>query len=231
MTATRRDRHRTATIEEIKHAALGQIAAQGAASLTIRGVARAIGMSPAGLYRYVDSLDDLVTALLTDAYDGLADAVEAGIAAATGSALDQFVAGALAYRRWAHDHRNQFLLIFGTPIPGYAAPVEGPTVRANRRMGEAFFRIGVEAWASGELRVPDLGRAPTTAETEFAAGLSVADLPPELVPTLIGTWTHLHGLVTLEVLEQLHWLYPGADADTFFDGEVRRMMAPLTADG
>jgi AcrR family transcriptional regulator len=226
---TRRDRLRTATLEEIKHAALAQIVEHGAGSLTIRGVARAIGMSPAGLYRYVDSLDDLVTALLTDAYEGLADAVEAGIAGATGSALDRFVAGAVAYRSWARRHRNQFLLIFGTPIPGYAAPVEGPTVHANRRMGGAFFRIGAEAWAHGELAVPDLARRPTAAEIAFAAALPVDGFPPELVSTLIGTWTHLHGLVTLELLEQLHWMYPGADADTFFEGEVRRMMATLVA--
>jgi AcrR family transcriptional regulator len=228
VTPTRRDRHRTATIEEIKRAALDQIAEHGAASLTIRGVARAIGMSPAGMYRYFDSLDELVTELLADAYAGLADAVEAGIANSAAPALDRFAAGASAYRRWALDHRNQFLLIFGTPIPGYAAPAGGPTVDANRRMGAAFFRVGVEAWAGGEIGLPVLGRPSTAAEIEFAAGLGVPEVPPELVAVLIGTWTHLHGLVTLELLEQLRWMYHGTTADTFFDGELRRMLDALS---
>jgi AcrR family transcriptional regulator len=224
---TRRDRARASTVEEIKEAALAQIAAEGATALSIRGVARAIGMSPAGLYRYYDGLDALVTDLLTDAYVGLADAVEAGITGAEGSPSDRFIAGAAAYRRWALEHPNRFLLIFGTPIPGYSAPEEGPTVQANRRMGEAFFRVGVEGWASGAIIPPHLPRPATEGERAFADQIPVPGFPPELVPALLGTWAHLHGLVTLEILDQLHWLYPGSDADAFFEGEAHRMVAGL----
>lgn len=227
---TRRDRVRAGTIEEIKEAALAQIAAEGATALSIRGVARAIGMSPAGLYRYYDGLDALVTDLLTDAYEGLADAVVEGIAATEGEpAAVQYVAGATAYRRWALANRNRFLLIFGTPIPGYAAPAEGPTVRANRRMGEAFFRIGTRGWLTGEIVPPPLTRPLTDAERAFAAAIPVPGFPPELVPALLGTWAHLHGIVTLEILDQLHWMYPGVDADTFFEGEAQRMVRGLTS--
>lgn len=228
MTTTRRDRVRAGTIDEIKEAALTQIAEHGGTSLTIRGVARAIGMSPAGLYRYYDGLDALLTDLITDAYVGLADAVEGGIASAEGSAMERFVAGATAYRRWALAHRNRFLLIFGTPIPGYNAPEEGPTVQANRRMGEAFFRLGAEAWAAGEIGIPQLTRTLTKAERTFVTQIPVPEFPAELVPALIGTWTHLHGLVSLEILDQLHWMYFDRDADEFFEGEVRRMVINLS---
>ena len=77
MTATRREKNRAATLAEIKAAALDQIASEGAGALTLRGIARAIGMSPAGLYRYYDGLDALITELITDAYNDLADAVNA----------------------------------------------------------------------------------------------------------------------------------------------------------
>ncbi len=219
---------RASTIDEIKDAALTQIAAEGAASLSIRGVARAIGMSPAGIYRYYDGLDALVTDLLTDAYEGLADAVVEGIASAQGSAAEQYIAGATAYRAWALGHPNRFLLIFGTPIPGYAAPADGPTVQANRRMGEAFFRICTQGWLAGEIIAPALSRPLTETERSFAADIPVPGFPPELVPALLGTWAHLHGLVTLEILDQLHWMYPGIDAEAFFEGEVRRMVGGLS---
>jgi AcrR family transcriptional regulator len=225
---TRRDRVRASTIDEIKDAALNQITAEGATALSIRGVARAIGMSPAGIYRYYEGLDALVTDLLTDAYEGLADAVTEGIASVGGPAPERYIAGATAYRQWALDHPNRFLLIFGTPIPGYAAPQGGPTVQANRRMGEAFFRVCAEGWQAGEITVPPLSRPPTGAERAFAAEIPVPGFPPELVPALLGTWAHLHGLVTLEILDQLHWMYPGVDADAFFAGETRRMVGALS---
>ena len=117
MTATRREKNRAATIEEIKGAALSQITSEGVGGLTLRGIAREIGMSPAGLYRYYDGLDAIITELITDAYTVLADAVTAAMAT-DASATDRLRDGMLAYRQWSVDHRNRFLLIFGTPIPG-----------------------------------------------------------------------------------------------------------------
>lgn len=226
--ATRRDRIRISTLEEIKRAALDQIASEGAGALSMRGIARSIGMSPAGLYRYYDGLEALITELITDAYTDLAEAVELAVAT-EGTAAERFTDGIEAYRQWAITHPNRFLLIFGTPIPGYAAPEGGPTVAANRRMGEAFFMVGARGWAAGEIRVPPLEREITATEQELAnmIGARIPGFPAELVPALLGTWAHFHGLVTLEVLEQFHWMYP--DPEAFFLGEVQRMLAGLTA--
>jgi len=226
---TRRERQRVATIIEIKEAALRQIAASGGPSLSLRGVAREIGMSPAGLYRYYDGRDALLTDLLTDAYSDLADAVEQAITASEGTPAETFAAAAHAYRVWAVGSPNQFLLIFGTPIPGYEAPEGGPTVGANRRMGEALFMAGIAAWRSGSQVVPDIGRETTSAERELAA-LIDPGMPPVLVPAMLGTWAHLHGLVTLEILHQLHWMY-GDDVEAFFDGEIERLMRSLGVGG
>lgn len=218
---TRRERHRAATIDEIKQAALDQIAREGASSLSIRGIAREIGMSPAGLYRYYGGLDELITELISDAYGDLADAVEDAIGS-SGSAVDRLRAGMLAYRRWCLDHPNRFLLIFGTPIPGYRAPEEGPTVQANRRIGAAFFSAVIDGWTNGELVLPETERPPTPHERAFA-GEAAPGFPPESVGPFLGTWAHFHGMVTLEILHQLDWVYP--DAGAFYRSEIDRVLA------
>lgn len=216
---TRRDRMRAATIAEIKQAALDQLA--GAGALSIRGIARAIGMSPAGLYRYYEGLDALITELIADAYNDLADTVETATSS-PGNVRDRFGAGMLAYRRWCVENPNRFLLIFGTPIPGYAAPAGGATVEANRRIGNAFFSLALEGWADDQIRLPRAGREPEPGEVEFARALS-PDFPPDLIAPFLGTWAHFHGMVTLEILNQLDWIYP--DPEIFYRAEIDRLIS------
>jgi len=228
MATTRRERLRAATIDEIKAAALAQIAVDGGPSLTIRGVARAIGMSPAGLYRYYDGRDALLTDLIADAYSDLALAVEMATSPPSpGGLAETFAAGVRAYRDWAIANPNRFLLIFGTPIPGYAAPEDGPTVVASRRVGQAFFTIAAAAVAAGELEVSG-GRPPTPGEQAFVAEIAetLPELSADMVGVLLGTWAHWHGLVALEVTHQFDWIYP-QDRDVFFEGEVGRMIRGL----
>ncbi len=223
--ATRRERIRAATYREIKQAALDQIAHEGAAALSIRGVARAIGMSPAGLYRYYDGLDSLITELITDAYSDLADHVTT--ATTDGSPRERMRAGMLAYRQWCIDHPNRFLLIFGTPIPGYTAPEGGPTVEANRRIGVAFFTVAAEAWAKGELAPLALGRPAEPGEKMLAAELGVPapGFPAAGVAAYLSAWAHFHGMVTLEILNQLDWIYP--EPERFYAAEVERILDGL----
>ena len=226
MTATRREKNRAATIEEIKGAALSQITSEGAGGLTLRGIARAIGMSPAGLYRYYDGLDAIITELITDAYTDLADAVIAATATDE-TATARLREGMLAYRRWSVDHPNRFLLIFGTPIPGYAAPEGGPTVEANRRIGEAFMSVLIEGWRRGEFSMPERARPAQPGEIELAS-LAAPDLPPTSVGAFLGTWAHFHGMVTLEILNQLDWTYE--DPAAFYEAEVDALIAGWTTD-
>lgn len=222
-TLTRRERLRADTVAEIKRAALDQIATLGAASLSIRGIARDIGMSPAGLYRYYDSLDTLITELVTDTYNDLARTVEAAVEV-RGSARDRLRAGMHAYRDWSLADPHRFLLIFGTPIPGYTAPEGGPTEQANRRIGAAFFGVAADALARGELAVDEPGRHLSPTEQAAAARFG-ADLPAAAVPALVSAYAHFHGLVTLEILGQLTWLYP--DPDAFYTAEVEHILDRL----
>lgn len=228
MTLTRRERLRAETIAEIKEAALHQIAHDGAAALSIRAVARAIGMSPAGLYRYYDGRDALLTDLITDAYTDLAVAVETAIASEERDVVERFAAGVRAYRRWALDQPNRFLLIFGSPVPGYAAPEGGPTVAANRRMGRAFFSVAGEALQRGRFS-PTSSRGPTAGEKAFVEeiGEAMRGFRPETTGVLLGAWAHWHGLVALEVGHQFDWIYPDQDADVFFESELERLIEGL----
>jgi AcrR family transcriptional regulator len=224
VTSTRRDRVRQGTIAEIKQAALDQIAAEGAGALSIRGVARTIGMSPAGLYRYYDSLDSLLTELVADAYNALADEV---VAATTspGTVRERLLGGMLAYRRWCRKHPHEFLLIFGTPIPGFAAPEEGPTVEANRRIGAAFFDVVHEGWRAGTLALPGPARPATPHEQAFLASVA-PDFPASWLTPFVGAWAHFHGMTTLEVLGQLDWVYP--DGEVFYRAEVEQLLDSWT---
>jgi AcrR family transcriptional regulator len=221
MPPTRRERARAATLEEIKRAALEQIATVGGAGLSLRGVARAIGMSPAGLYRYYDGRDALLTDLIADAYGALAAALEeAAVGSAGATAPARLLAVAAAYRRWALDHPSRFLLIFGTPVPGYAAPEGGPTTVAMQRVGFAFLSVAAAGLSAGELRAPARRTAPN--ETR-AAGSLPAGFPAEAVAPLLGLWGSLHGLVTLELVGQLDWAFPAAE--TFFEAEMSAAIA------
>src|SRR6476660_9180340 len=115
MTQTRRERLRDATYAEIKSIARRQMAEQGAASLSLRAIAAEMGVTPPALYRYYKNRDELVTALIVDAYNDMADTL---VAADTGHpATDyagRFLAVALAYREWAVTHAADYALILGT---------------------------------------------------------------------------------------------------------------------
>ncbi len=264
--STRREQTRTATVTEIKAAALAQIASEGAPALSLRGVARTIGMSPAGLYRYYDGRDALLTDLLVDAYLDLARAVAdaAGLpydppegaptsalgtrpehgpdrqpdpdpASGPGSGgadpVDAMLRAIEAYRTWAVTQPARFLLIFGTPVPGYAAPEDGPTVEANLRMGQVFFTLAALAWRQDMIAAPPDAGAPdllSTAEHDVHSQLQrvAPGFPASLIPRMLAGWALWHGLVTLEVTGQLDWIYP--DTARFFTERMTDWLTGFT---
>jgi AcrR family transcriptional regulator len=242
---TRRELTRTATIAQIKRAALDQIEHEGAPALSIRGVARAIGMSPAGLYRYYDGRDALLTDLLADAYMDLARAVgsaaglPAGASGGTpgtsvpevGDPIAALLSAIEAYREWAVANRSRFLLIFGTPVPGYSAPEDGPTVQANRQMGAVFFTLAALGWTQGLISPPDAGPTPgplTAGEAELHAQLAgmAPGFPADLIPQMLAGWALWHGLVTLEVTGQMDWIYP--DSARFYSQRMSEWLTRFT---
>src|SRR3954453_14642105 len=152
---SRRERARAATIAEIKDAAFGLMAESGTTDVRFTDIARVMGMTPPALYRYYGDRDELLTALITDAYDALGARVASSRDSVAADDIGgRWSAAAEAYRSWARQEPEQFALILGMPVPGYAADEEGPTTEAAKRAMSQLPALLVEAAQRGKLREP-----------------------------------------------------------------------------
>ena len=198
-----RARARMEITAAIKDEARRQLAEEGAARLSLRAVARTLGMVSSALYRYFPSRDDLLTALIIDAYDSLGASAEAAAErAADAPPLERWTAVAEAVRVWALEHPHEYALIYGSPVPGYTAPMT--TVPAASRVGLLFIAIVRDAHQQGVLAdAPELPDDLTAEAGRMAADLA-PDLPPATVVTLIAAWAELFGLVGFELFGQFN---------------------------
>ncbi|MDQ4009683.1 MAG: TetR/AcrR family transcriptional regulator [Actinomycetota bacterium] len=209
-----RDRRRAAVVKEIKDTALGRLASDGPEALSLRAIARDMGLSVQSLYHYFASRDHLIAELVEDGHNGLADALEAARDAHPVSARrDRLIATSWAYRDWSVHHRREFQLIYGTPIPDYQAPPSpsDTPVPAAARIGTVFHSVVFAGWSEEQLQaMPDehvdsaLHAELVAAQQKFASPGSV--LPPAALHRFIRWWGQLHGLITLELFGHLHWL-------------------------
>lgn len=225
--ATRRERLREATRNEILDTARRQMAESGAA-LSLRAIAREMDMTAPGLYRYFQNRDDLVTALIVAAYHSLADTLEAARdAQAAGDHAGKLLAAAFAYRDWALAHPEDFALIYGTPIPGYDAPRE-LTVPAAGRSFQVFAPMIADAIQAGVMVPPaEYMRVPPAVHVALAAMQEQEGYGFPLEALFITTvgWTQMHGLVTLELFG--HTGAVVGDTGEFYQFEIRNMMKHL----
>ena len=214
-----RARARIEVTAAIKDEARRQLAEEGAAKLSLRAVARELGMVSSALYRYFPSRDDLLTALIIDAYDALGAAAEAAHAKV---ADDEYVRrwGAVceAVRTWALRHPHEYALIYGSPVPGYSAPET--TVPAASRVGLLLIGIVRDACQG-----PGVARPPLPAELKAEARRMTdelaPDLPPETVAALVAAWAQLYGLVGFELFGQFNNVVE--DRETFFRHAVGQL--------
>ncbi|MEU3772524.1 TetR/AcrR family transcriptional regulator [Streptomyces sp. NPDC032472] len=209
-----RERARTEVTAAIKDEARRMLAAEGAAKLSLRAVARELGMVSSALYRYFPSRDDLLTALIVDAYDSIGAAAEeadAEAVAAGSPSRERWIAVARAVRVWALEHPHEYALIYGSPVPGYSAPVD--TVAPASRVGNTFIGIVRAAHAGHGLALPPL---PATLRPEAARMTAdfAEGLPPEVTAALVAAWAQLIGLVSFELFGQFNRVVE--DRDTFF---------------
>jgi AcrR family transcriptional regulator len=223
-----RARVRAELIQEIKDEARRQMAQEGASSLSLRAIARHLGMVSSGIYRYFKSRDELLTALIVDAYEAMASAVE--IADAHCERADfagRWSACCHAVRDWALAHPHEYALIYGSPVPGYDAPKE--TTPPASRVALALVAIIHDAAGAGELREPFAAEmspmlskgAATEAARLGAMGFNgVAD---DAIIRSLAAWTQLFGAVNFEVFGRLADMIE--DANAVFDQTVREMSA------
>lgn len=207
-----RARAREQTMRDIVRIGRAHLATDGAAALSLRAVARDLGVVSSAVYRYVASRDDLLTLLVVDGYDELGDAVDAAEATvARADHAGRMRAIGRAVRAWALAEPATYALLFGSPVPGYEAPAERttePGTRVIRRLVEVW----EDAWVAGEASVPEVGVAPRRLARDLARirkDLSIT-APDELVARGMLAWAALFGCVSFEVFGQY-------GADTFTD--------------
>ncbi|MCB5168264.1 TetR/AcrR family transcriptional regulator [Streptomyces bambusae] len=205
-TQSRRARLRAEATSEIKAIALRHMAAGGPASISLRAIAREMGMTAGAIYSYFGSRDDLITALTADVYDSLADVLEASHRTAPDDAPhERVLAHARAYRTWAIAHPDEFRLIYGDPVPGYEAPEDGPAQEAEHRLCAALLGLVAAAWPQAAAAREQGGYE----WTDFQPGLvamarsTFPDLPPAAVALCLRVWSRMHGLLALEVYGHL----------------------------
>jgi AcrR family transcriptional regulator len=192
---------------------------EGAAGLSVRAIARDLGMVSSAVYRYVRSRDDLLTLLLIDAYTELADAVDRAQQSTTDDWTDRIVAIARAARQWAVDQPACWALLYGSPVPGYQAPAE-MTVGPGTRVVGAVFDAVASGIAAGAVVVPNV-QVMRVMSSDFDRireefGFAADDAT---VLKCFLLWAALVGAISLEVFGQY-----GADTMTdpsvVFDGQI-----------
>ncbi|CAB4958573.1 unannotated protein [freshwater metagenome] len=225
VTPTRREQTRDATMSAILRAAHRRLADDGAAALSLRAVARDLGMVSSAMYRYVPSRDALLTLLIVEAYESLGDAVERAEGSIERNDLPgRFATICRAVRSWALAHPNQYALVYGSPVPGYAAPDDtiGPASR-------------VPALLLAVLRDAQLAESGTLSESDDSAvraalaplrggdALSTHDVSDDLLLRGLSAWTELFGVVSFEVFGQFTNVIAGSKRarTAFFEHQMR----------
>ncbi|MFB9314842.1 TetR/AcrR family transcriptional regulator [Nocardioides plantarum] len=205
--------------------AASQLAEIGPAALSVRAVARDLGMASSAVYRYFPSRDALLTALIVQAYDDLGATVEeAGASVRRGDLRGRFRAMAQALRTWAVEHPHQYALTYGSPVPGYAAPDD--TVVPATRVSVALLELVRDAQQAG--RRP---RGPERVSAAEKAALApvLAFVDPPLSPAYgvrgLMAWSTLFGHISLELFGHM---YRGVlDYDVHYATVVDQLAADL----
>jgi AcrR family transcriptional regulator len=212
---------RLETIEQIKQIAREHLAVDGP-NLSLRAVARDLGVVSSAVYRYFASRDELLTALIIDAYTAMADAVdEAEATVARRDLSGRWLAIGRAAREWALENQHEYALLYGSPVPGYAAP-EDTIEPANRPVvtAMAILRDGVARGtvAAPSDRLPKAVRADVEA---LRASPGFEDVPPTLLARGMSMWALLFGTISFELFGRL--TNAVTDYDAYFEHQLRVM--------
>lgn len=209
MPGTPRERAREQTISDIVRIGRDQLASVGAAALSLRAVARELGVVSSAVYRYVKNRDELLTLLVVEAYNEVGEEAERAVAeAAAADYAGQFRALGRALRRWGLREPARYALLFGSPVPGYRAPAER-TTGPGTRVPIALVRILDGAYRAGALTAPGAGAAGPAADLgplhrdleELRRQLDLA-VPDALLARGVLAWASLFGAVSFEVFGQ-----------------------------
>jgi AcrR family transcriptional regulator len=216
---TARERARESVIAEIKAEAKRQLGDAGAAGLSLRAVGRELGMVSSAIYRYFPSRDELLTALIVDSYLDLAAAAERALGRAGDDAREQWRAACRAIRTWARRHPHEYALLYGSPVPGYAAPQDtiDPATAVYRALLEPVRAAGGRRGRGRSAPLPK----PLAADAVRVAAELDLDVDAERMVRLLDALTGLFGHVSFELFGHTHGVIE--DHEAFFDHRVERL--------
>ena len=208
---SRRDRVRAATTGEIKETARRILVANGPEEVSLRAIAREMGMTAPALYRYFGSREDLIRHVVGDIFSEIADdiraaAMEAG-QASDGDVTAKLIAACRQFRRWALTHREEFGLLFGTPLPALEALHKDRIDDCAMEFADSWITLFLDLWQRHPFPVPSddqIDPGLLAQLKRYVAGAG-ADLPAGAALTFLRCWVHLYGMVALEVFEHLHF--------------------------
>ncbi|MDO9395360.1 MAG: TetR/AcrR family transcriptional regulator [Herbiconiux sp.] len=230
---TARERARAQITDEILAAARRRLAEEGPSELSLRAVARDVGMVSSAVYRYFASRDELLTALLVLAYDDLGEAAERADAAVAdrGDFPARWSAVLRGIRGWALAHPGDYALLYGSPVPGYAAPQT--TVLPATRVIVVILRIVTEAHAAGAIAAGEPLADEAALEGAVAGaigfvrsrGLVGEEVSIEIVMRTLMAWTTVFGTVSFELFG--HLVGSVTEPGRYFDAVAERLARDL----
>ena len=214
-----RERYRAQVRAEVKQAALRQLAESGPAGLSVSAIGKELGVSGPALYRYFAGRDELLTELVIDAYDDLADALRAATSnAASQEPRAQFEAMARGYRAWALAEPHRYRLLFGPPLPGYDAHAQRLVDASQAAMN---LLLGVLREFGDHAATPP--SQPLASQLTAWAHAHALDVDPAIALRAILIWSRMHGLVSLEIAGNFASM--GIDPDLVFEAQLPALTA------
>lgn len=218
-----RARARAQLLDDVGRVARAHLAEHGAAALSVRAIARDLGLASSALYRYYPSRDALLTRLIVESYDALGQAVEQAEAAVDRTDLaGRYVAICHAVRDWALANPQEYALIYGSPVPGYAAPDD--TIDPAIRVARTLIRLAADIEPTSDMiRSTTTRTAALDTQLLGAGAVADVDVDPDVLVVGVGLWAQLFGLVSFELFGTFHNSFD--PADDLFDQQIDLALA------
>jgi AcrR family transcriptional regulator len=223
---THRQRRRAATRDEIVEAARRLLVQSGLEQVTLRGIAGELGMTAPALYRYFDSREALLEALIDVLYDELADILLAVRDADAQAPLKaQFVTTSREFRRWALTHRPEFGLLFGAPLPGVPYKDVATAPERGMRFGQVWLELFAKLSQQHPEVVPDGRRVDPQLRRQLRDyhELIGRAVPIGTLELFLSCWMRLYGAVATEAFGHLNFALSDGNAEALFEGLLREM--------
>ncbi len=217
---SRRDRVRAATTQEIIQTARKLLVQEGPNAVSLRAIAREMGMTAPALYRYFDSHEELLRHVVADIFTDLATHVRTAIhEAADLSASDlpepevmvlKMIAGCREFRAWTLTHVPEFSMIFGSPVPGLEVLHEmhgDPTADCGYQFGQVFLDVFSDLYRRRPFAIPADDEIQPSLLDQLVRyrELVHVELPLGALQTFLRCWVLLYGTVSLEVFGHMRF--------------------------